>query len=614
MADSQPGAFAFDDGTNSVESFAANRSAFDRLKTAFAKDSWEELCQLVRDAMLQGVAALRGLHAGNTPTSRERYQHWYNTNGRAFLRTINESPECRLFGGALSADDELMMQLFVTLDRVLVDLVLLTLKQSREILQSDADSSQGEALIESLRAFGSDLDDEWERRFLHQLRKHRDTIVSILVHQFVCTTANWLVIFRVDRRMLTQQLCVGDGGLEPAFVSGEDQPEGNLAGCHLAFGRDGADLWQSILAEHSVEVDDEAFSTRTQALEFLNECTGQLVCHFQVAAHRSALQPAVCNFVNALSGLVALLRTGHDEDWEKEAGPFHTGQHAIFFRLRDPSTAMGLAFPVAGKHPFMPYTRTVGPEPDGGIVQIQFPPVIVPLDVKELVRVQTFLKFPFLDNVIEFLLQGKHQPPMLRRLDKAFRFWCKAEIRRAGMGGVDLSARSLGEVFLDYCMCIEILFGDKTEVLQTLSSRAATLIADAPDERLEAFARVKELYGKRSQYVHEGSLGVRTKDVLDVRDVARQCILYDLRWTAAAAKVRLLLRSADHEDKVLQQIEAQREGDWDNVDLEFQDKFIEDVFGDDAGFTKHCDRLRFGATRIRFDESGWERRLFEELL
>jgi hypothetical protein len=95
------------DSINMLEKLLATEGETQRFRAAYSKQSWDELRSATRDALIQGLAALRGLQAGESSTTSLRYVNWYHVNSRAFLQVLNQLPECLVAcGGPLGSQDE----------------------------------------------------------------------------------------------------------------------------------------------------------------------------------------------------------------------------------------------------------------------------------------------------------------------------------------------------------------------------------------------------------------------------------------------------------------------------------------------------------------------------
>jgi hypothetical protein len=621
-----PDADYADDSTNLLEEIAAAKGEIQRFKSVFPKDSWDELRSTTRDALLQGVAALRGLQAAESPTSMLRYVNWFDVNSRAFLQTLNQLPECLgCCGGPLLESNAVLEQLIAGLDRVLVDLVLLAAKIKRGKLdprQVNTESEEtihghgrvepdAQRLIRCLRSLAYDLDDEWENRLQNQLTRHLDGCICILLQQLAGMTKTWLITLVIELNTISHSSpCVSDDAEAVEFVT-LDLPDGEIASSRFAYGDSVDELWRTILSKNRITGAENLAVPE----EFVSAAgSGRVrVCHFCTTANPSALQDVCMESLNAVSGFLALLRTTAAEEWQREILSYTDSEDRTRLSVGDPSKAIGFAVPIS--EGMTSLTDPISP-PEwnaGSIMTLSIPSMIVPLDMKELQRAQKLLEYPFLGVLIDSLRGQGKQVSMSQKLKKAFHFWSKAELRRAGLQLVQFTAWSLAELFLDYCMAIEILLGEKAEVVQIVSSRAAALLADDPDGRLKAFALVKSLYAKRSRYVHEGVASVRHSDVLDIRDVVRQCLLYALKWAAVVATIKFCQQAEKHQETVETITAAFDRGRITPSEEQLGNEFFDALFGHADRFGRHCDGLRFGTPRLRFDTQECIERVRREL-
>lgn len=95
--------------------------------------------------------------------------------------------------------------------------------------------------------------------------------------------------------------------------------------------------------------------------------------------------------------------------------------------------------------------------------------------------------------------------------------------------------------------CLEMLFlkkGDSKKV--DLSKRCAIFISNDQQERLIIFSKLKEMYNKRSVFVHEGKLNVDEKDIIYLRNCVRKSIIKYLR---CAKNKQTILRELMNEIK-----------------------------------------------------------------
>lgn len=589
-----------DDLVNVVEYFSTKRVEIKEAKAAFGRESWNELKATVRDALIAGLASLRGLQAGNCLASRLRHQEWYNRHGKAFLKSLNHLSVCpQMFGGPLLADEITMPDLCIALDRILVDLVLVASKLRREHLgAAREDEAEAERLVRILHTMEYELDPVWEKRFGNCLDRNIDSCAYLVLFQLSCQVVPWLVVLVLDRHESSEMANVASDKSE-ADISEYRGVIGELAGCYYSCGQDATDVWSSALESHEIDFDPAALTVPEQFTNPVNGKSNVQVCHFRVHAHPSAVDSAVSEFLDTLSGFIALSRTTDIEDWQRELALLQSKrrQHRLF--EGDPSSATGVAVPISDRLE--------------GVHELSLPAVFAPLDSQDLERIEKICANPQIEVIIKLLGGRGILPSMTHKLQRAFHFWSKAELQRAALLDIHCSSWSLGELFLDYCMTLEILLGEKSEVVQILSSRAATLLADDCGDRLQAFRRVKELYAKRSQYVHEGTITIRHKDVTDVRDVVRQCLLYALQWLASVSAIQLLEQHKTRKKELSEATEKFIRGELSAADWELLDSFTKTLFDRAGEFSGHCDRLRFGASRIRFDKKGWLERLVEEL-
>jgi hypothetical protein len=162
------------------------------------------------------------------------------------------------------------------------------------------------------------------------------------------------------------------------------------------------------------------------------------------------------------------------------------------------------------------------------------------------------------------------------RIYRALQFWSDAELRRDEMEGLHTSPWSLADLFLRYCIVLEVLLASGHGVTEAIATRAAAIHVDDPEERLSIAAKVRGLYDKRSRYVHAGEIAIQASDVREMRETVRPCLGYAVRWLGERAS------AISVEEPVTE----------DNVE-----KILDMMFGSDD-FAQHCDRLRFGGRRI----------------
>ena len=139
------------------------------------------------------------------------------------------------------------------------------------------------------------------------------------------------------------------------------------------------------------------------------------------------------------------------------------------------------------------------------------------------------------------------------------------------------SPLDLSRAFLEYCLVLEILFGESSNTTYMVASRAALFAADQPDERIEAVRRIKALYGLRSSFVHTGSTNVRFVDLADVREIVRRSLL----GATLVAKSKLTSFLAG-------EAQAVAAGDQQGVAERMQGVLATDWL------RRHCELVRFG--------------------
>jgi hypothetical protein len=392
------------------------------------------------------------------------------------------------------------------------------------------------------------LNDEWERRFTNCLNHNLDGCVSALLYQLHIMVVRWLVVLVLTRHETTEQSNIASNISELTRVAERNETVVGIAGCTYSCGDDPVRLWSEILEAQDIDADAAISSVPEQFTELVSGESNVQVCHFCTYAHPNAVHAAVSESQDMVSGYVALSRTLDTEDWRRELLSLeHSGQQYRLFS-GDPSRACGVAVAIPGSFsPFVVLSPGVSIDAPRvkGVIELSLPAVFAPFDAQELERIEKAHINPLVSHVVDVLANRGLQESMTHKLQKAFHFWSKAELRRSSLADIQCSSWSLGELFLDYCMTLEILLGEKAEVVQLLSSRAASLLADDWSDRLDVFQLVKELYGKRSQYVHEGTITIQYADVSVLRNVVRQCLLYALLWTASVSAVarRLKIRS-----------------------------------------------------------------------
>ena len=120
----------------------------------------------------------------------------------------------------------------------------------------------------------------------------------------------------------------------------------------------------------------------------------------------------------------------------------------------------------------------------------------------------------------------------VERVRRALHFWAKAERVFWRLKDEAQSVWTIGDAFTAYTTALEtILTRDRTTV-QDLSTRAASILADTPQERLDAVKQIKDLYDLRSRYVHAGNALVRPNELRSIRSATRQCLLDLIRWVS----------------------------------------------------------------------------------
>jgi hypothetical protein len=610
------------DSVNTLEMILATKGEIQRFRAAYSKDSWDELRSSTRDALLQGVAALRGLQVAASSTTTLRYMNWLDVNSRAFLQALNQLPECVASCGAPLIETDLVLKnLQVVLDRVLVDLVLLTAKTKRDRLAQRQERFESEEqyyqvevealrLIRCLHSLSLELTHEWDSRIRNQLNHHLDGAVCLLLRQLALMTKEWVIALVTVPNVVIHTMPSEGTDLQTFETT---PPSGELLSCHFVFGDNADHVWRNILSANGIASTDDF--KMPHSFSSLADSERPEACSFQVRAHTDAIHDVCVEYLCAVSGLLALLRTTATEEWQREVLSISRSGLRYRVTLGDPRIAKGVAIPISGgMHSVDGDEDLVTRDGDGSdAIALSVPSVIVPLDASELQRAEKLLALPFMEAIVLGMGGPAQLPSMLQKLKKTFHFWTRAELRRAGLKAIEFTAWSLAEVFLDYCMVLEILLGEKSEVVQIVSSRAAVLLSDDPEGRMKAFGLIKDLYGKRSRYVHEGVVSVRHRDVLDIRDVVRQCLLYALKWTSFVAKIKYASDTQKHDEKlaVLRTAFKRREFS-PEVEQSGQEVF-NTLFGHAHRFGRHCDALRFGAPRLAFDSQECIERLSREL-
>jgi hypothetical protein len=212
---------------------------------------------------MQGLPALQGLQAsveGNA-VGRDRYIVWVNSHAEAFFNSVNQLPEAYMLGGALAHAVDTDSNLVFTLDRLLVDLLLLAIKKGRTHLPAHSPGDwDGERLRSTLAELNLALDDALSLKFEHLLKQHLDGITNLCFEQLLAMSTNWLVVFRVEEGARHESLdpdpSVPDDGVSE--IDEHDFPCGTLARCTFTRVPDLIALWQHAL-EECLNGDGDAF-------------------------------------------------------------------------------------------------------------------------------------------------------------------------------------------------------------------------------------------------------------------------------------------------------------------------------------------------------------------
>jgi hypothetical protein len=93
----------------------------------------------------------------------------------------------------------------------------------------------------------------------------------------------------------------------------------------------------------------------------------------------------------------------------------------------------------------------------------------------------------------------------------------------------------IDEAFLHYVIALDLLFGEKDASIQNVSKRTALVVSRALGEDFETMVkRIKEIYGKRSKYVHSGN-SVSDQDIEQIRPIIEKVFLCLLRLQSIKA-------------------------------------------------------------------------------
>jgi hypothetical protein len=226
---------------------------------------------------------------------------------------------------------------------------------------------------------------------------------------------------------------------------------------------------------------------------------------------------------------------------------------------------------------------------------------LLPFDNAELMELDDFVKtHPFLSMLLDVLGWDLALPAGLGRLRRACEFWSRAEIDWGSSPSPDFRPDDIARLFLEYCTVAEILLGAKTDTAQSIAGRAAGIVGDDAMSRLTMFKEVKDLYDKRSRFVHDGDVLMAFEDLGGIRELVRTCLQYALKWVSWRAIVAEDTDVREAIDEVVQlgeRIVADGTHQEDTLKCFFE--WACKRFADHDAFLEHCDKLRFGGERLQ---------------
>jgi hypothetical protein len=306
---------------------------------------------------------------------------------------------------------------------------------------------------------------------------------------------------------------------------------------------------------------------------------------FATHAHSLTIQQNVDELLRLLSGIVALFRSLDQHSWFCHLATLRTKERELRISFGDAERVEGIAISGAAALEVEPIA--VAPSSGGLgplVISLDCGASIVPIDQEELSAINRQITAnPFADLILRAIAFGGRLESGIGQLQKACHFWSRGELQRQSISGQHYSVWCISDAFLAYCTVAEILAGAKDNVTELMSSRLASVLADAPEKRAEIYRQIKSLYGKRSRYVHGGEAVIRYDDVLQVREVVRKSLIYAVFWFAE----RLGRRIAEV---------CQEKND---LRITFEQTIWPVIKSSDLGtFQEHCDEVRFGMPRI----------------
>jgi hypothetical protein len=179
----------------------------------------------------------------------------------------------------------------------------------------------------------------------------------------------------------------------------------------------------------------------------------------------------------------------------------------------------------------------------------------------------------------------------VERIRKALQFWSRAELLGARLTHGYLTPWRVADAYLEYSTVLEILLGSGSELSEIIASRAAGILETVAEKRVEMRRTVKNLYGLRSKFVHEGSYLIRIAELHEIREIVRRCLIHSLRWLTAGSE-RLLREEPNRLESFFETVRVVLDST-ESADERRAIEALSKIFADED-FGEHCDLLRFG--------------------
>lgn len=522
------------EGVTLAQQFAAAH------REALGKPAWKRLRDSVAGLGFEGAEKLLEVAADpDSDVALSSYCRWLHEATTEWLRSLNETQEFVALLGTPLPPTAGVYQYFETgLDQVSIDLLLAALPAPQPVPAHVG--LKGPPLA---RRFAVALTDFDRRKLAGFLDKKLDIATAYLVARPLVAVVPWVAVVALVREPLivdrpahiaarvraSEHSSGGRGAKHEIHLTltypAVDGPYGTKVHIH---GQSGAmNRWADIRRAHSevslAELPPEPVRELLKADVPLVSVAG--------SSHPEACELRLNALLSAFGGFLSLTRPFDNRAWEIDCGTIDLEGPLVHVFLRDPPTMHGVVLMAPDASDAVEVDDSISPPSCVESFRTVRPvPVPFPLTNEELETVRVLI----FDNPVgamcfDALLRAK-RPALLDRFSRAFHHWRRAEAKREQVLSCCADAWTLAEVFLDYCMAAEIVAGGGGDVVQLVARRTAAMMADDAEQRYRRFREIRDLYDKRSKYVHEGKTTSIARDLMAMRDVAKVALLQMWAW------------------------------------------------------------------------------------